>query len=260
MAATRLSRLGRVAAAGCALAGLSSPSAFSSSDSSSSAQRLWCWGRLVPSPQQHAPATAEGGGESCSAPTAQIKSRSPIDVTFWSERGRRVEQLSFGEAHGAALDDRGELWVWGGRAGALCVPTRLPAPGRGKYTRLSSTDDSLYAITSRGAVVRWPHLSKALEVASVETAADGASPHTPALPSPVVLGGNLGDVSAVGISSGAAHVLVTSSSGRVYAFGENERGQLGVGAAPDDLDGLHSEEAQQVSSTACLSPTLASSG
>lgn len=232
----RLAALGGgVAAAAAALQAERQPRTASAA---AAPQRLWCWGRLVPSAGASAPPPADDDP----APRGpRLKERSPVDVSFWSAQGLRVEQISFGAAHAAALDNRGDVWAWGadGPAGGG-TPTRLAPPPRGKYTSLASTDGSLYAVTSRGAVLRWAHLC--------DTYAPGSTPAPPP-PPPAVLGGNLSGVVAGGISAGASHVLVRSTGGQLYAFGDNERGQLGLGAMPEELEGLHAEEARQVTST-----------
>lgn len=234
MSLRRLAALGGgVAAAAAALQAERRPCTASAA---AAPQRLWCWGRLVPSAGASAPPPADDDpAGTASAP--RLKERSPVDVSFWSAQGLRVEQMSFGAAHAAALDDRGNVWAWGanGSAGGA-TPTRLAPPPRGKYTSLTSTDGSLYAVTSGGAVLRWANLC--------DSFAPGPGPGAP--PPPAVLGGNLAGIAAAGISAGSSHVLVRSTAGQLYVFGGNERGQLGVGAMPDELEGLLAEQAQQV--------------
>ena len=82
----------------------------------------------------------------------------PNDVGFWSSKGLRIVHMSYGERFAAALDDRGGLWTWGGRAG----PTPRQLPCRAQLSSLACTDSSLYAVTSRGKVLEWRDLAERL--------------------------------------------------------------------------------------------------
>ena len=107
------------------------------------APKLFCWGRLVPSDAAQVP----------------YRAREPVDVDFWASRGARVAQICYGDDHGAALDDRGALWVWGGDAGPL--PRRLPC--RASVRAIASSSSALYAVTSRGHVLEWADLGARLK-------------------------------------------------------------------------------------------------
>jgi len=196
-------------------------------------QRLWCWGRLVPALESAPPAATDDQADE--VPVPRLKERSPVDVSVWSAQGLRVEQMVYGAKYGAALDDRGGVWAWGAADGAGgATPKRLAPPPSGKYTSLASTDGSLYAVSSRGALLRWAGLGGAVGADAAAPAAGAAKPLTP-----TALGGSLGGVSVSAISAGAKHMLVTSRSGELYAFGDNEHGQLGLGEA---LVGLEPEQ------------------
>ena len=57
--------------------------------------------------------------------------------TSGASRGARVAQICYGDDHGAALDDRGALWVWGGDAGAAAAAAvpRVGARSRARRAR-----------------------------------------------------------------------------------------------------------------------------
>ena len=169
--------------------------------------RLFAWGRLVPA----------GNVE------AQVarKTREPADVRFWESKGLRLKQLSFGSNHGAALDDKGGLWAWGTEAGP--VPVKVPC--KAPLSALASTTTSLYAVTTKGRVVEWR---------DVDTQLAAAMDTTASLTEPKPLRGDLTRVTAKSIAAGDDHVLVVGSAGEVVAFGDNSRGQLGLGREPAD--------------------------
>jgi alpha-tubulin suppressor-like RCC1 family protein len=166
----------------------------------SSTPSLFCWGRLAPASagMDHVP----------------HKVRTPIEVDFWSSRGLCVKQISYGTTHGAAIDDKGGLWAWGTACGPL--PKRVPCSAN--ITSLASTSDALYAVTNRGRVLEWRNLG-------VHMASDA-----PPTAEPKPLGGALSRVSAASVAAGNGHVLVVGSRGEVVSFGDNERGQCGIGS------------------------------
>ena len=92
---------------------------------------------------------------------------------------------------------RGGVWAWGVSAGP--TPEQLPLP-RGSLTSLVSTDGSLFAATSRGAVVEWRDVDAQL------ASGRGA-------PQPAPLGGPLAKVRATSLAAGAEHLLVITDKG-----------------------------------------------
>ena len=144
----------RAAAAAATAGGLSALTVYSSSDgnglrfvssaapapllqqTSSATPLLFCWGRLVPASDVQT--------------AVSLKVRNPTPIGFFESQGLKVKQLSYGGAHGAALDEKGKLWAWGEAAGP--VPTELPCGGA-TITSVASTAESLYAVTSRGHVL-----------------------------------------------------------------------------------------------------------
>ena len=175
--------------------------------SESAVPLLFCWGRLVP----------QSGTTDESA--VRVRERSPVDVKFWTSRGLRVQQMSFGAKHGAALDDGGKLWVWGESAG----PEPVALPCRSTIAKVASTDNHLYAVTSSGAVLEWRDVDSSL------------SPGGPPPSEPKPMGGALARTRAVSVAGGAAHVLVVGRAGELVAFGDNGHGQLGLGQSPAEL-------------------------
>ena len=123
---------------------------------------LFSWGRLVPA-------------SSSLAEVRQLE-RTPIDVSFWSSRGLRIQQMCFGTTHGAVLDDSGKLWAWSEASGPM--PVQLPV--RTRVASIASTDSHLYAITSHGRVLEWKDVDGQLQ-----------HQHQAPIPEPTPLGGAL---------------------------------------------------------------------
>ena len=211
-------------------------------------QSLWCWGRCVPSSTSStdssaaatttagaAATTLNNGGDVADVAQAsnmRSRKRSPVDVRFWSEQGRGVIAMSFGVAHGAALDDAGELWAWNVEdrepIKLAAAPSRWLGLARGRYTSLACSGNGLYAVTSSGALLHWSSVAVP-DAAPTRACSTAAASGTPAPPSPVRLGGALAAVSATAVAASESHVLVTAKDGALFAFGANERGQLGIG-------------------------------
>ena len=172
------------------------------------------------------------------------KTREPLDVTFFSARGLRVVDVSYGAAHAAVLDDKGGLWAWGATAGP--EPTQLPC--RSQISALASSQGALYALTSRGKVLEYRDLDEAL-------AADRATP--PAEPPP--LGGALARVHAASVSAGDAHVVFVGKNGEVAAMGDNSLGQLGLGP-PEEVPRADQPTLLKTLPDGCAKPVAAACG
>lgn len=164
--------------------------------------KLFCWGRLVP-----------GGGDA----TVKIKEKSPVDVSFWASKGLLIQHMTMGERHGAVLDERGGLWVWGEKAGP--VPVHLQ--GRTDLKALASTKNDLLAVTKSGTVLIWRDVDALLSK-------DGASA------APIALQGALKNIAAARIAAGDSHLVVIGHKGEVVVMGDNSFGQLGMGS-PDTV-------------------------
>ena len=124
----------------------------------------------------------------------------PSEAAFWASKGLRVVNMSYGQHHAAAVDDRGGVWAW-----ASSEPTPRQLPCRSHVTSVASTDASLYAVTSKGKVLEWRDLFSA-----------DASGEALTLPSaePRPLAGGLAKVTAASVSAGANHVLIVKQHGR----------------------------------------------
>ncbi|KAL3905249.1 MAG: hypothetical protein SGPRY_010979, partial [Prymnesium sp.] len=159
-------------------------------------QTIFSWGQLVPSAAAHDVAAEE---------------KAPVLVSFWKERGLQLKLVSHGATHAAAVDDKGGLWVWGEASG----PTPRKLPCASSLRCLASTRSSLYATTQRGEVLQWSELN--VRLSSGEPI------------EPIKMRGDLSQVTATSIAGGDDHVLVVGSRGEVVGFGDNSRGQLGLG-------------------------------
>ena len=110
----------------------------------STAPLLFSWGRLAPTSDAETP--------------VRIKTREPMQNSFWASRGLRVVQFSFGASHGAALDDQGGLWAWGEATGPTPRKLACAVP----ISKLVSSSSALYALTSKGRVIEWRDLDASL--------------------------------------------------------------------------------------------------
>ncbi|EOD31577.1 hypothetical protein EMIHUDRAFT_231759 [Emiliania huxleyi CCMP1516] len=156
------------------------------------------------------------------------RKRSPVDVRFWSEQGRGVIAMSFGVAHGAALDDAGELWAWNVEdrepIKLAAAPSRWLGLARGRYTSLACSGNGLYAVTSSGALLHWSSVAVP-DAAPTRACSTAAASGTPAPPSPVRLGGALAAVSATAVAASDVAVL---DDGSAFAWGDDRHLQLGL--------------------------------
>jgi alpha-tubulin suppressor-like RCC1 family protein len=169
--------------------------------------------------------TANNGSESANA--------TPAPVTLPGATGR-VVQIAAGAAHSLALTATGQLYAFGdNRYGQLGNATNdgvdaansrpalvsLPA-GSGQATQIAAGAAYSLALTDTGRLYafgenRYGQLGNATN--------DGSEAPNPA-PAPVsVPGGGR----PIAVAAGAQHSLVLTSAGQVYAFGDNEDGQLG---------------------------------
>jgi len=147
-------------------------------------------------------------------------------------------QVAAGHEQSLALSSTGQLYSFGGnRYGQLGraanagseAPNPVPAPvtlpqASGPVVQIAAGHDHCLALTSTGQLYsfgsnRYGQLGRA---ANPET----ADPNP--LPAQVQLPGLEGSI--VAIAAGGYHSLVLSSSGQIFAFGDNAAGQLGYAA------------------------------
>jgi alpha-tubulin suppressor-like RCC1 family protein len=145
-----------------------------------------------------------------------------------------VVQIAAGQGHSLALSASGQLYSFGdNRQGQLGTPANagietpnptprlVTLPGTGAHAvQIAAGASFSLVLTSAGQVYSFG--SDASGQLGNLAPGPGANP-TPAL---VPLPGATGP--AIAIAAGAAHSLVLTSTGQVFAFGSNRSGQLGV--------------------------------
>jgi nucleolar protein 9 len=154
----------------------------------------------------------------------------PLEVGSLAAHGASAREVAFGSRHAAALDERGQLWLWNGAEGSLRPSS--PGPWRLKLgetiASVASTDRDLVLTTARG---------RALVLADVGEWSAGLS--APAgslvtLPTPPrALGGDASRRRIVSAACGSEHILLVDNVGALLACGSNRRGQLGLGEEPE---------------------------
>ncbi len=172
--------------------------------------------------------------------------------------GKNIVAVAAGRASSMALDDQGQVWVWGsnesGQLGDAIpnyghvnddspVPVRLSVPGEPIITRiacgarhclaLGETTKKLYGWGSNDSgqvspggppVVRVPQpINRAFTYEELRVIQDALARHQPP-PPPPVLGG------IVNMAAGDSHSVAVDDQGRVWTWGGGGYGQLGRGA------------------------------
>lgn len=158
-------------------------------------------------------------------------------VAFDELEASRIVAVSGGRDHLVGITDAGALISWGrsnefgqlghGRPGALqsCRPSVVPGlPPLYKVVAVACGEYATFALLASGEVYAW-----------------GANDHgqlglgdTEPRSSPTRLGGATAGLPVRAIAAGQQHTLALSRSGRVYSWGNNRYGRLGLGDAAAD--------------------------
>lgn len=159
-----------------------------------------------------------------------------VNTASSSLEGRVISRISIGQFHSVALDSSGTVHAWGGNNfGALgrgsTTPAQTPLPAavlaqagglQGRtVTEVSAGGDYFTVVRdSAGLLYSWGNNSNGQlgRTLSGQATSD-------ATPGPVPLPGG---ATARQVSSGRYHVLVLAQNGKVFAFGRNGEGQLGI--------------------------------
>jgi alpha-tubulin suppressor-like RCC1 family protein len=146
-----------------------------------------------------------------------------------------VSEIAAGEDHSLAVTSTGQLYAFGsnrfGQLGnpagsgtelANPTPLRVSLPGAaGPVVQIAAGSSHSLALTSTGQLYAFG----SNEFGQLGSA-DNSGTSNPTLPTRVVLPGATGPVSQ--IAAGAFHSLALTSTGQLYAFGQNSSGQLGT--------------------------------
>ncbi len=156
----------------------------------------------------------------------------PTAVTLPGATGP-VTQIAAGSVHSLALTSTGQLYAFGdnhhgqlgnttnnGNDNANPTPTLVSFPS-GTIARIVAGGDHNLILTSTGQLYAFGRNTFGELGSTVNNGTDGASP----TPSQVTLPPSAGSIAQ--IAAGTIHSLVLTSTGQLYAFGNNQYGELG---------------------------------
>ncbi|MFN8516914.1 MAG: Ig-like domain repeat protein [Thermomicrobiales bacterium] len=155
--------------------------------------------------------------------------------------GARATAIAAGERHSLALLVDGSLFAWGsdgfgqlgnGAAGGEpdctgdCNPTPLPVPGTLSVVAIAAGGRHSLALLADGSLLAWGSDASGQLGDGAAGGEPGCAGNCNPVPQPVP-----GVSSAVAIAAGHDHSLALLRNGTLRAWGDDEDGQLGVGAA-----------------------------
>lgn len=161
----------------------------------------------------------------------ELANPTPLRVSLSGAAGP-VVQIAAGSSHSLALTSTGQLYAFGsnefGQLGSAdnsgtsnaTPPTQVVLPGAtGPVSQIAAGAFHSLALTSTGQLYAFGRNSSG----QLGTTAGAAT----ANPTPVLVGLPATAGPLVQIAAGAADTLLVTASGRLFAFGSNEAGQLG---------------------------------
>jgi alpha-tubulin suppressor-like RCC1 family protein len=155
------------------------------------------------------------------------KTDSNVPVRVKLPRGVKVVAISAGFGHSLAVTSSGQVFAWGnnqrgqlgdGSTTDRLTPVRVHLPAGTKVTAVSAGAIFSLALTSTGRVLAWG-LNHRGQL-GIGVTRDRHIPVRVKLPR---------GVKVTGIAAGYTFGLAVTSSGRVFAWGNNDSGQLGIG-------------------------------
>eukprot|EP01124_Arcella_intermedia_P003041 TRINITY_DN11657_c0_g1_i2.p2 TRINITY_DN11657_c0_g1~~TRINITY_DN11657_c0_g1_i2.p2 ORF type:complete len:320 (-),score=90.01 TRINITY_DN11657_c0_g1_i2:1221-2102(-) len=145
-------------------------------------------------------------------PTVDIQQH-PLQVP--GLKGVLVKAVACGGAFTSALSIYGDVYVWGDLRSPI---PHLVSGLRGKnVVKIRSTAMQTFAVTVEGEVYVWGEIPP-----------KPGQNTKPVLTSPCSLKGDIYSKKIVEVACGALHALLLDNTGKVYSYGENTTGQLGV--------------------------------
>ncbi len=155
-----------------------------------------------------------------------VNSSTPVPVSGLSG----VAAVQFGGHHGLALKSDHTIWAWGGNwsgqlgdgtTGNRWTPVAVSGPPAVAGTKIAAGENHSLAVVS-GAAWAWGSNGRG----QIGHGTPDGAPHAP-----VQVSGLTGVVTAV--AGGCVHSIALKGDGTVWAWGGNDRGQLGNGSFTD---------------------------
>jgi alpha-tubulin suppressor-like RCC1 family protein len=150
--------------------------------------------------------------------------------------GKTVAAISAGGSHSLTLTSDGKVAAWGsnssgqlgsgGSSSGSATPVAVSISGAlaGKtVTAIAAGQAHSVALLSDGTLTAWG-LNSSGQLGTGTTT-------TATLPVEVLANGALASKTVVGIAAGSGHTLALTADGRVYSWGSNQYGQLGIGSS-----------------------------
>ncbi|KAJ2344910.1 hypothetical protein GGH91_002706, partial [Coemansia sp. RSA 2671] len=139
--------------------------------------------------------------------------------------GVAVVDVACGGLHTVALTDAGALWSWGcndqqalGRGGDEFAAAPVEGLDGVRVVRVACSDSATFALTDAGRVYAWGTFRSAEGIMGFAAGVD-------VQPRPALVAAFREPI--VDVCAGVDHALALSASGRVYAWGYGQQGQLG---------------------------------
>ena len=176
-------------------------------------QQLWAWG-LNSSGQ-----LGLGG---------TVNHTSPQQVVF-DAVSVNIKQVATGRTHSLALDSLGQVWAWGDNAlGQLglnntspyATPQKIIFPESINILSITTGSDHNLAVDSSGQVWAWGRNDHG------QLGLNNRSPYYP-LPQKIIFPDSINILS---VATGLTHSLALDSQGQLWTWGNNDKGQLGLGS------------------------------
>jgi alpha-tubulin suppressor-like RCC1 family protein len=167
---------------------------------------------------------ANGSGQLGNGATTPSLVPTPVSLPA----GTTVSSVAAGYLASFAVTSAGKVYAWGsdasgqlgnGAGGGSPTPVLVSLPATVHATAVSAGFGFALAVTSTGAVYAWGY-NNAGQLGDA-TGINRAAPVLTHLPT---------GVAATAVAAGYAHSLALASSGKVYAWGLNNSGQLGTGS------------------------------
>ena len=164
--------------------------------------------------------------------------------------GQHVIQVSCGSSHTLALTDDNIAWSWGdgdygklghGDTNTKTIPTKIEMLSSNQIKKLDTGEEFSLCLTENGRVLTWGRYTS-----NVLGHGEDGNLHVP------LIINALEDSQIIDAVAGASHCLALTKTNIVYAWGNNEEGQLGLGhknpvLLPQVIDSLKNRNIRQIS-------------